>query len=508
MKQIKRNIVIIMLLCTILSSLLIGILSVETSKRIVNENAVQRLSLLGDSSQKDLNTALDNIRQSTNILASYALERLSDPVKFQSDPSYVQSYSDMIEPSLRTAALNTSGAVTVYIRYNPELTTPTSGVVLMKDSTYGYFAAITPTDLSQYDAGDERVAWYYRPVSSQSPEWIMPYRNDVSNGKYILSYVVPLVRKGVCYGVVGMDMDYSTLKQTVDAIQIYDTGYAFLVDGSENMLVHRNFGIYTPVKSIENGQLSGLFTAAHAGSNDLSYVFRGEKRNCAIRQLNNGMILVLSAPVAEIFRDSSKLSYQIILVTVISLIIVTVIAMVVITQMLKPATTDALTGVNNRQSFLSQVKDRLSEHRQIPYAFIMIDIDHFKQINDTRGHAAGDNAIRQIAAHLNRVFSADDLIGRYGGDEFLIFMQCESKAIISRRMDQLGRCLAQGGPLFSDSLTCSAGIVYTKDYTLSTDELMTRADKTLYQAKKSGRNRFLFYGDPDPDDKPEEKTAA
>ena len=75
-------------------------------------------------------------------------------------------------------------------------------------------------------------------------------------------------------------------------------------------------------------------------------------------------------------------------------------------------------------------------------------------------------------------------------------------------MDQLGRCLAQGGPVFSDSLTCSAGIVYTKDYTLSTDELMTRADKTLYQAKKSGRNRSLFYGDPDPEDKREEKTAA
>lgn len=498
MKRIRRNVVLIMLLCTVLSVTLVGTLSITTSRRIVNENSIQHLDLLCEDNQLRINAVIDSIEQSVDGLAENALGMMGDGSGFQTDPDYASAFSSSMRGLLLTAGENTYGSMSVYLRFNPDLTSPTAGLFLVREDPDSEFEERAPTDLSKYSPDDtEHVGWYYIPVENDAATWMPPYENENINA-YMISYVVPLYKSGVCYGVVGMDIDFKLLRAMVDDISIYDTGYAFVMDRQQNLIIHPTLGVYTPLSSVADGELTSVFTLDKVGASNLRYVYNGVPMSAVMAELGNGMILVLAAPVHEIFKDSNSLSLHILLVALGSFAGVTLIALFVITRMLRPATTDALTGINNRAAFLARVKQRLSSNKGIRYAFIMLDIDHFKQINDTLGHAAGDEAIRQVAADLNRVLPGEDLVGRYGGDEFLAFLQCGDRSIAERRLSQLRELLAAGGSLFSGSLTFSAGVVFSGDYSLTTEQLLAQSDAALYAAKQQGRDRSVFSGDPEP----------
>jgi methyl-accepting chemotaxis protein len=493
LKAITKRIVSIMTLCTFLSVLLVGLLSIHTARRITNEKSVQRLSLLSDTSELRIDTVIDSIQQSVGMLEKYTLNNLDDPDAFRNDPDYVDRYSETMKPILVAAAQKTNGAMSVYLRYNPSFTRVTSGLFIVKNSASGEFESQTPTDFSRYDPSDtEHVGWYYTPVADKHATWMPPYLNKNIN-TYMISYVIPLYIDGECYGVIGMDIDFSLLRKMVDGIHIYDTGYAFLLDNSQNIMIYPDIEIYTPVSDMENGSWTNLFTAENIGRNDLTFHSRGKTMNAAVRQLGNGMILVLSAPVKEIFRDTYALTNEIILAAIVSILLVMLVSCFVVSRMMRPAVTDALTDIDNRQSFLSKVNERISSGRSGTYAYIMLDIDHFKQVNDTKGHEAGDRALRQIALFLQREFAAEDIIGRFGGDEFLVFMQSVDRAIVEKRLKSFQETIRSGGQVYGDPLQCSIGVVLTDDTKLTAEELLTKVDTALYRAKEGGRDHWEFF---------------
>ena len=492
MKSIRKEIVTIMILCTLLSIVMVGLLSIQTARQITNKNSVQQLSLLSDNSKQEINAVIDSIEQSVGILEKYTLNNLDDPQAFKTDSSYVDQFSRKMTPILLAAAQKTNGAMSVYLRYNPSFTQPTSGLFIVKDTASETFTPKAPTDFSKFDPSDtEHVGWYYIPVSNAAATWMPPYLNQNIN-TYMISYVIPLYIGSECYGVIGMDIDFSLLQKMIDSIKIYNTGYAFLLDSDQKLMLYPNISIYTPISDMENGSMVNLFTSSNIGRNDLSYTYQGKSMNAAVRKLDNGMILVLSAPISEIFRDSNMLTNKIILAAILSLLVVTLTSLFVISRMLRPAITDALTDVSNRQAFLATVNDLISSGRSGNYAFVMLDLDHFKEVNDTKGHDAGDCAIRQTALILKRVFSANDVIGRFGGDEFLLFMQNIERPVVEKRLQEFQEVLKQGGELYHEPLECSIGIVYTDDVRLTSDELLTKVDTALYKAKENGRNRWEF----------------
>lgn len=162
------------------------------------------------------------------------------------------------------------------------------------------------------------------------------------------------------------------------------------------------------------------------------------------------------------------------------------------------ATTDALTGVLNRGSLLQKLRDEILRARRYKRALsvLLIDIDHFKSINDSHGHDVGDVALRQMASLCQESLRSSDIFGRYGGEEFLVILPESNLAHAMQIAERLR--IRQETYFFKHKelqlhVTLSVGVsnVHLADLTDTLEALLKRADVALYEAKKRGRNQCV-----------------
>ncbi len=157
---------------------------------------------------------------------------------------------------------------------------------------------------------------------------------------------------------------------------------------------------------------------------------------------------------------------------------------------------DALTGLPNRAFFAEHIK-RVSSLATAdkPVALLYLDVDHFKHINDSKGHAAGDALLCQVAARLTDLSDEGDLVARLGGDEFALVVGFREAGCIERFAEQLLTSLSSPFDLdgVNEHVTCSIGIALAPDHAEDDDVLMRHADLALYAAKESGRSTYRFY---------------
>ncbi|MBI2920025.1 MAG: GGDEF domain-containing protein [Planctomycetes bacterium] len=156
---------------------------------------------------------------------------------------------------------------------------------------------------------------------------------------------------------------------------------------------------------------------------------------------------------------------------------------------------DGLTGVPNKR-FLEDTLNRevaRSQRHKRPLSVAMLDLDHFKKINDTYGHLAGDAVLREICRRLKTLVGADEVLARYGGEEFVAVLP-EAGVEQAREFAERMRELAAEKPVEVDgqkiAVTISVGVAHTAgEAEMTAAELVKRADKLLYEAKAAGRNR-------------------
>ncbi len=159
---------------------------------------------------------------------------------------------------------------------------------------------------------------------------------------------------------------------------------------------------------------------------------------------------------------------------------------------------DALTGVSNRRALLASLSETLSFARrhQMPFWVVFIDLDHFKQINDRFGHRAGDRLLATITARLRLLLRQDDIIGRYGGDEFVLLLRGGPEARLSTPiLERIMQVVCEPVEFEGHKLevTCSLGVTTFPEDGDSEDLLIERADTAMYIAKSSGRNLYQLY---------------
>lgn len=163
------------------------------------------------------------------------------------------------------------------------------------------------------------------------------------------------------------------------------------------------------------------------------------------------------------------------------------------------ADTDLLTGLNNKLATERKIKEYIEEHPNRPGMMLLIDVDDFKKINDTKGHAFGDEVLRSLGEKLNGLFRYTDIVGRIGGDEFMVFLKdIEGEEVIRKeavKVIQFFDSFTAGTDYIKYSATASIGVALYPSEGMDFDGLYKSADNALYKSKKNGKNQLNFVND-------------
>ena len=167
------------------------------------------------------------------------------------------------------------------------------------------------------------------------------------------------------------------------------------------------------------------------------------------------------------------------------------------------AKTDGLTGLLNKTHILRRLRDLIaSDGGPRIFSVFLFDIDHFKHYNDTNGHLAGDELLRSLGDLLKENVREEEIVGRYGGEEFLLIMPNVEKSLALRAAERIRAVVAGWDFPHRDRqpggfVTVSGGVAGWPNDGDEVDALLHRADQALYQAKREGRNRILAYAAPE-----------
>ncbi|RNF40763.1 EAL domain-containing protein [Planococcus salinus] len=169
-------------------------------------------------------------------------------------------------------------------------------------------------------------------------------------------------------------------------------------------------------------------------------------------------------------------------------------------ELKKMALTDSLTGVSNRYDFTERMLHLMntSERYKISHSFLFLDLDRFKQINDSLGHEVGDQLLMEVSQRIRILIKNKDIIARYGGDEFVIALTAiqhprEAAQLAEKIIDMLEQPFHLAGEEIY--ISTSIGISLYPNDGKTTDELLRKADKAMYFAKQNGRSQYSFFFD-------------
>lgn len=190
-----------------------------------------------------------------------------------------------------------------------------------------------------YDESDvEHVGWYYLPVQAKEAIWMSPYMNENIN-IYMISYVVPLFAEdGTSIGIVGMDIDFSQITDLVDETKVYQSGYAFLTDASAAVMYHKNADEGTKLSDLDSSLSKSADFIGDDGNQGktMDYSYKNVNKKFAFYNLDNGMKLVLTAPVSEIYAEAYGLAKLIIIAMIVAFVLSVVIGVIIGTGMTRP----------------------------------------------------------------------------------------------------------------------------------------------------------------------------
>ena len=338
MKSVRTKLIVSILICSLFTSVMIGVIAISNSVRTAGKDAMTMMQLTGQKKTEEINSTIQKIEQSVDTLSEVAMSNF-DYDWFRQSKDYADTYTETVQQAVLDFANHTNGAVTAYLRYNPDYSNPTSGVFAQRQSVDSELQCLTPTDFSMYDESDvEHVGWYYLPVQAKTAIWMSPYMNENIN-IYMISYVVPLFAEdGTSIGIVGMDIDFSQITDLVDETKVYQSGYAFLTDASAAVMHHKNADEGTRLSDLDSSLSKSEDFIGDDGNQGktMDYSYKNVNKKFAFYNLDNGMKLVLTAPVSEIYAEAYGLAKLIMIAMIVAFVLSAVIGVIIGTGMTRP----------------------------------------------------------------------------------------------------------------------------------------------------------------------------
>lgn len=248
-------------------------------------------------------------------------------------------------------------------------------------------------------------------------------------------------------------------------------------------------------------------------SNRSAVTIMDDKYLITLKNCSDNWKVVCSAPTEVILKEKNDVTYYVVIIAIIASILAAGFSIIIMSKILSPvndiveslsdeAHTDLLTGILNKRTFERRVEDALKKDWDSKKkAVILIDLDNFKGVNDTLGHAYGDKVLANVGDILKRVFHVDDYLGRLGGDEFCVYLnisdirQGNYMAHIEEKCTELAQEFRNNytGENNNYKISASIGVAIFPLHGKNFSELYKSADTALYASKHKGKDTFTIY---------------
>ena len=520
-----------MTVCGIIIAMIVAaVLGVVAIRNIGSSSAERLLTLLCETGEKNLDHYFESVEQSVEMVSAYVesdLDGLED--------AQLRAHLERVSDIFRKLTYNTVGVLTYYYRIDPSVSTTAKGFWYVNLEGSG-FQEHEVTDITLYDTEDtSALVWFTVPKATGKGVWLPPYITDNLDVR-VISYNVPVYLDGQFVGVIGIEIDYSTMANEVNNIALYDNGYAFINDAEGNIVYHPRMDVTSmeTQPKVPDGLLSG---GAH-----VRYTYDGVEKQAVRLPLSNGMFLNVSVPVREINEAWQQWVVMLLITFAVLLVVFIVVLMGFTGRITKPlreltavaeqvdagnydcaldyqgedevgilartfnrltahlktyisdlndlAYADSLTALRNRGAYtigLNNLQTRLNESgNTLELAVCVFDCNNLKAINDNYGHDKGDLYLKAAAATICEVFNHSPVY-RIGGDEFAAILtdrDYADRVQLMQRFDaECAKTRVEGAQPWERVDVARGLAVYDPQEDESVNEVVRRADKLMYEHK-------------------------
>ena len=549
-------------MAAILTSLLafigIGYITIaEESDR----NSVEKMNLLSPNVKKTVDARLDSLKQAVNMadyiaedslknikLADYGVKGSRTPEQQKQLDTVIKDHCDKVLSSFSSIADHTNSIVTYYYCISSDVGSTEHGFFYSKvgDTEFKEQPKLIADELDPNDT--VHTTWYYMPIRQGKACWVGPYKAHFLGELLTVSYVSPIFKDGTLIGVLGMDALFYSVRSPVQAVRVYDTGFACLLDSKGHILSHPKLDMGKTLKEISPNLSPEVFERENNGTDLIRYDADGQKRQLSYTTLTNGLKLVVTAPVKEIFSSWHQMTRSILMIAIAILSVFAVITLIIVGAVTKPlqrltlasqkladgdydvgleyegddevgiltqsfrrlrdhlkiyiddlnnrAYTDALTGIKNKGAlaiFTGRLNDLIrhgGKEKVQEFAFIVLDCNNLKIINDQYGHIQGDIYLRTASNAICKTFTHSPVF-RLGGDEFGVLLQQQDYRNRERLLQSFDSKVEEINAAAEnpwEKIDIARGIaVYQPDLDTDVESVMKRADELMYENKKMNK---------------------
>ncbi len=500
MKSIQTKFLILVTISLFVSVMVVTCVGALESGEIIREDASEIMSLLCKEKKQEVNEKLLNVEQSVKTMYQYTLTQMVNADDSLTTGEKIDACMDKVKELALHTAESTDGAIATYWRANPAISGPTAGFFWVSDKKGGFYE-YEVTDISKYEKDDiEHVGWYHIPIANGKETWMSPYMNE-NLGFYMISYIIPIFVDGEEIGIVGMDVEMQLLYDYVDSVDIYDTGYAFLMS-EEGEIYHHQDPRLAEKWSANDSKFQEVFQKMLAikDTNTVAeYTWQEEEKYVAVESLANHMLFAIAASKSEIDKPRREMIRNMFLFVSVIILLCMIITIHTTKNIVGPlndlAYFDVLTGLSNKTAYEAKV-DKLEqeiEGKQANFAVAVLDINNLKIMNDTYGHDKGDMLIQDAAIVMMQIWGRECLY-RVGGDEFVVIMDnpepgyCDSK---KDAMDNYLKVFNMNNDRYDMDLQIAVGISELEDTDTTYLDVFKRADERMYEDKARKKENSL-----------------
>ncbi|MBB2494775.1 sensor domain-containing diguanylate cyclase [Aquipseudomonas ullengensis] len=450
-------------------------------------------------------TSRDSIRQ--NIV--------NTELPLTSDNIYSEIQKDLIRPILISSMMSRDTFLRDWVLAGEQDDEPMTRYLREVQEHYGAYTSFFISEkthtyyqakgvLKQVSEKEPRDIWYFR-VRDMQPLYEINVDLDMANRDTMTIFINYKVfdYQGNFIGVTGVGLTVDAVVKLIDDYQQRYGRSVYFVDKNDKIVLTGVTG--GPLGARAGQTLSavpGLESLVHklpkpqSGSYEYQEHGRGHFLNVRYIPELEWYLFVDKHEESALADIRHILYFNLLVCLLVSVIVLAVVYLA--TQRYQQhiaalATTDVLTGLSNRRGFnlLAQQAVLEAQRERSPLSALLIDLDHFKQLNDTHGHLAGDEVLRGFAKHLQSNLRQSDIICRWGGEEFILLLKDTGSSTARQLAEKIREQTENSRFPFAGvnlQVTTSIGLTELHDDD-SLDRLIARADHALYRAKQSGRNR-------------------